>query len=234
MNVDQRKEFFRKSFTLKGRIFYPNILKPATTKHGKTQFNLMFAWKLADNQEVMKEVGNFLQTAKNTFHPSIPQQFWVNPVKKFDTYQRQDGKPNPAFLKDSYWVNASSGVDFPPVVVDQMRQPVIDEALVYSGRNAVVNIAFWLNDGDKKGLGTNVNAVMLLEGGDREGGSFTVNVDQIFGSFQADMGMPSQANNMFSQNFQQPQQQTTQQTQPAQNNNNPFAGNNNNGGGSFY
>jgi hypothetical protein len=183
MNADETKQFWRKSFTITGRLYYPNLLKPTTNKNGRATFNTMFAWKVEDNQKVMHDLNNFLMAAKTTFHPSVPMQFFVNPLKKYETYVRQDGKPNPEYLKGHMWVNAQTGVEMPPAIVDQTRQPVISEAEVYSGRNAVINISFFNIDKEKKGIGCNVNAVMLMPGGEREGGAGSVNVDQIFGAF---------------------------------------------------
>jgi hypothetical protein len=187
MTPENVKEMFRKNFTLQGRIFYPNLLKPTTNKNGRSTFNTMFAWKIGTNEAVMKDINAFLQTVKTTLHPQVPMQFFINPLKRYDTYVRQDGKPNAAFLKDCYWINAQSGVEVPPPVVDQSRQPVISEAEVYSGRNAVINISFYNIDKEKKGIGVNVNAVMLMPGGDREGAAGSVNLDQVFGAFSSSM-----------------------------------------------
>lgn len=187
MNNEDLKQFWRKSFTLQGRIFYPNLLKPSVNKNGRATFNVMFAWKIDSNAATMKEISDFLGKAKQTFHPNVPMQFFANPLKRFDTYVRQDGKPNAAFLKDCYWLNASSGAELPPPIVDQTRQPVMSESEVYSGRNAVVNISFWNIDKEKKGIGVNLNAVMLMPGGEKEAGAGAVNIDQIFGSFSQDM-----------------------------------------------
>jgi hypothetical protein len=192
MNSDQAKQFWKKSFTLSGRVYYPNLLKPTTNKNGRSTFNTMFAWPYDSNKAVMAELNQFLMTAKQTFHPSVPMQFFINPLKKFDTYQRQDGKPNAEYLKNHFWLNAQSGAEIPVPVVDQMRQPIISEAEIYSGRNAVINVSFYNIDKEKKGIGVNVNAVMLMEGGERVGAGGSVNIDQIFGGFSQDMALPTQ------------------------------------------
>jgi hypothetical protein len=198
MTPEQQKEFFKQSFTLKGRIFHPNLLKAVAREEGKREtFNTMFAWEQTSNPETMQALNAFLMKAKELFHPSVPMQAFVNPIKKYETYMRQDGKPNPDYLKGCYWLNAQSGKDFPPPVVDAMRQPIINEAEVYSGRNAVINVAFYNIDGakgGKRGIGCNVNAVMLLEGGDKvASGGVSVNIDKIFGGFASDMGANSEA-----------------------------------------
>jgi hypothetical protein len=171
-------------------------LKAVAREEGKREtFNTMFSWDQTSNTQVMQALNAFLGKAKELFHPSVPMQAFVNPIKKYETYLRQDGKPNPEYLKGCYWLNAQSGKDFPPPVVDKTRQPIINEAEVYSGRNAVINVSFYNIDGakgGKRGLGCNVNAVMLLDGGEKVGSTGAgVNIDKIFGGFAQDMGIAS-------------------------------------------
>lgn len=173
-------------------MFYPNLLEPKASQSGRMQYSLLFAWGFDENPQVTQELGQFIGNFKNQLFPTIPDQFFVNPVKKYGAYQRQDGKPVAEFLKDCYWINASSGADFPPVLVDQARQPVMNPSDVYSGRNCVINLSFYKIDKEKKGLGTNVRAVMLQEGGDAVGGAGSVNVDDVFGAFSQDMNTTAQ------------------------------------------
>lgn len=195
MTPDQQKQFFKTNFTLKGRIFHPNLLVPVpkdkNVEGSPLKYNVMFAFKAEDNVEALKVMSEFLMKAKETFHPNIPMQFFSNPLKKFETYMRRDGKPNADYLKGHYWVNASSGKDFPPQVVDGARQPVINAAEIYSGRNAVANIGFYSFTGQQNGLSSNINAVMLMEGGNKEGGTGAVDVSKIFGGFAVDAGLPA-------------------------------------------
>src|SRR5690606_28513510 len=104
-----------------------------------------------------------------------------NPIKAshvpgWPEYQRNDYKPNAEYLRGHHWINAETGKDMPPTVVNAQRQPVISEAEIYSGRIAVVNFQLYpmlmdpTNRQKKIGFGVNLNAVMVLEGGDREGG----------------------------------------------------------------
>ncbi|HET8688178.1 MAG TPA: ssDNA-binding protein, partial [Methanosarcina sp.] len=218
--TEEEKKFWYQKFTLKGRMFFPELLEPKVGSNGRLKYELLFGCKYNEpaNQAEIQRIGQFLMQAKQKYHATIPDQFWGNPVKKFDTYIRQDGKPNHEFLRDCYFFNASSGKDMPPIVVNSMRQPVIDKAEVYSGRNCVVNISFWLNDGGKdgtgkKGVGVNISAVMLLDGGEKEGGQAQVNINEVFGAFANDMGMNNQPMPYSGQPQAQPTQpQATQQT----------------------
>lgn len=191
----QDKEFLKQRFTFSGRIFFPNLTKPEPDRKGVPKYGTVVAWKFHENAQELQRLGAFIAEFKNRFFPTVPLQFFVNPLKKYGEYQRQDGRPLQEFFKDCYWLNASSGKDMPPVLVDKFKQPVMSEAEVYSGRNAVVSVSFYIIDKEKKGLGVNVNGVMLMDGGNKEGGA-TFNVEEVFGSFAQDMGMGG-AGNMF-------------------------------------
>lgn len=192
MDKQSERDFFNKSFTLQGRVFFPKLLAPEANQKGRLQYSCMFAWDMGSNPEMTQQLGAFIGSVQTTFFPAIPAQFFLNPIKKWGVYMRQDGKPNPAYLNNCYWINASSGEQFPPQIVDQQRQPIIDPSLVYSGMNAVINVSFYKIDQEKKGVGVNVQAVMIMAGGEKEGGVPVVNVNDVFGGFAADMGVTTQ------------------------------------------
>lgn len=206
MNADQQREFFSRTFTIQGRVFYPNLLTPETLSPadiaaGKNpKYKCMFVWPKNSqvNAKAQADMFQFLTQAKETFHPSVPWTHFVNPIKDFDTYVRQDGKPNPEFTRGSYWVNPTTSFQIPLVGPD--RQPVFNEAEVYSGRNCLINVSFYNITGEtkdgrntgKRGLGVNMHAVMLLEGGAHEGGFVQADPNQIFGNFVVDSGLIAQ------------------------------------------
>lgn len=195
------KTFTHRKFTLKGRIFHPNLLAPKKTQNGREVFDTMFAWDKNDpaNAKVMQEINAHLMSgmvAHQGFNPAALQ----NPIKHFDTYIRQDGKPNAAYLKGLNWCNPSTGVDYPPPVVKRGPMGLVnvnqnETAEVYSGRNAAVSISFYVMipkagaANQKRGFGVNIDGVLLLDGGDKEGGAAGINVDQVFGSFLSDTGV---------------------------------------------
>lgn len=218
---EANKEFFYQRFTLQGRLFHPAVLTPVPNKNNVLKFSALFAWAMNDprNAAELQKINNFLVQAKQMFHPQIPQQFFMNPIKKWGEYVRQDGKPMPEYLNGHYWMNLTSGVEFPPLVVDKWKNAVMDKAEVFSGRNVALSFSFFNIDGKKNGgkygIGANLVAIMLLDGGDKVAGSGAVDVNSVFGSFQADMGGAPQ------QNFQAPPAQNygqpAQSFNPAQN-----------------
>lgn len=212
--TDEQKKFLNQKFTLKGRILFPNLL--TTKKKSKPEdrdiYDVQFAWLPQENGQTMQQLGQWIQHATAMFHQGCNPAALQQPIKDFNTYIRQDAKPNPEYLRGQLWVNASTGKDYPPQVVKQMpgvglvrlKSPE-DDAEVYSGRNAVITISFWPmipkpgSANQKRGFSVNVDAVLLLEGGEVVGGATSVDVNQVFGAFVQDMGM-APAFNQFGNN----------------------------------
>lgn len=239
MTPDQQKEFFKTRFSLKGTIHYtralftPTASKSDIQKHGANatkKYSVVLAWDPRDpaNFNTLKAMYDFMAKAKQTFNPNVPEQFYHNPVKQFDTYRRRDGKQAQEFLAGKHWINLSSGEKFKPKVVDVNKADIIDEAPVYSGVQAAVSFSFYLmgakNAESQKGLGVNIVAVMVLGGGTPDPiGEFNVDLDEAFGHFN-DMSQPmGQGYGQQTQNQaygngmgQQQQQYSAPPSQPAQ------------------
>lgn len=236
MSKELKQAFYDNTFTLKGRIFHPNLLstRQRTSPKGTVRdvFDVQFAWNPNDpaNRVAYQQLLQFMETQKGICFPGIDPRALVVPIKSSNVpgwpeYQRTDFKPNASYLNGHHWINAETGKDQAPRVVFQNQQDVLQEAEVYSGRNAIVNFQLYPmlmdpQDRNKKiGFGVNLNAVMLLEGGEREGGKTQVDVNKVFGGFAQDMGMQPQFGGGFGQqpqqNFQAPPQQAPQYQQPA-------------------
>jgi len=225
---EEQKKFFSQNFTIPCRIMHPKLLTPVSRPEAPgqaakaPQYGVMAVWSKTDPKAapVTANLKQFLDAAFNKYHGGIDKRVLIDPLKDYDTYLRTDGKPNPDYTQGCHWMNANSGEKFAPVVVDKMQQPVIMESLIYSGMNALVNVSFYNMDGatgGKRGIGVNINAVMLQDGGERVVSVNTPDINQIFGGFQADMGTaPAQAP---AQQYQQPVQQPAQQQAPL---NQPF------------
>lgn len=235
--MSDQKTFAQKRFTLKGRIFYPNLFTPKKKQTGREVFDCMFAFTKEENAQVLAEINTHLGAGVQAFHTGIPHHILVNPLKHYDTYVSQAGKKAADFLKGYYWVNLSTGKDYPPQMIKQNMQPLtaLDAAEVYSGRNAAVSMSFYIMmpqagvPGSKRGFGTNFNALMLLEGGKAEGGS-SVDVEQVFGQFKSDMGISANANPFANMGAPTPNAQPTQNTAPS---NQQWPPANNGGGNGF-
>lgn len=205
---EEQKKFFSQNFTIPCRILHPKLLvavareaKPGETQK-KPQFGVMAVWpKQSADPRVMQATANikqFLDAAFNAYHQGINKQVLIDPLKDDLTYLRTDGRTIAEALPycvGSHWMNCNSGEAFKPTVVDKNSQQVLAESQIYSGMNALVNVSFYNMDGatgGKRGIGVNINAVMLQDGGEQLVGAHTPDINAIFGSFQADMGIAPQ------------------------------------------
>src|SRR5690554_4664228 len=101
MTPDQEKEFFQRDFVLQGRMFHPYLTEmapqsPEDIAQGKKpRYKLQFAWPKNSpaNAQAMQAINAFIAEAKQRIFPQIPDQIFVWPIKDFDTYMRQDGRP---------------------------------------------------------------------------------------------------------------------------------------------
>ena len=193
-----RKEYFKKTFTLKGRVLFPYLtpsnLKTKTNMKQETRqvYETNFQWTKGENAQVMQEINNFLGTAIGQVFQGFNSAAIVNPFKDGDTYVPQSGKALPDYRKGSMFVDASTGADFPPSV--SIQDPAMAGMLkqasdidIYSGRNAAIVISFYVygldNPQSKKGFSCNLHGVLLLEGGDRVEGGVTIDPQEAFASF---------------------------------------------------
>jgi len=206
-----REFFYDKNFSFQGNAYFPKLLKAEPNQSGTrniyscqvaffTDVNQIpqdlspedrdYAMKaVVKNQQSLQMLNQFMMEAKQKFWPDFPMQAFINPVKHYDSYLRQDGKANPEFCKGKYWVNASSGESRQPAIVDTNRQVILDPSVIFSGMNAIMSIGLYPILKNKTGISANINAVMVLGGGTPTAtGAGPVDVNSVFGDFANDMG----------------------------------------------
>lgn len=94
--------------------------------------------------------------------PMIP-----NPLHDGDGARPSDGMEYGPECKGHWVLTASSKQDRPPQVVDAQRNPILNQAMIYSGAYAHVYINFYAyNAGGKKGIGCGLNAVQKTRDGE--------------------------------------------------------------------
>lgn len=218
-------EFLRgKKYQLTGTLFFPHLLQPKVEPNKSPKYGCMIAWDKRENQAVIQEITGLFQYVKNTFHPQMPIQNWVNPIKDYDTTRTTKGEMYPQHLAGKCWLNASNNEKFPPQVMlmDQqapngMRSATpMDSMQLFDGQKIVVSISFFGLDGEnmKYGVSTNLDAVLVVGGGERMMMTAGVDANEAFSSFLGMMGQNAPA-----QGQQAPQQQQynpSQYQQPAQ------------------
>lgn len=99
--------------------------------------------------------------------PMIP-----TPLHDGDGTRPSDGMPYGEECKGHWVITASANESRPPQVIDAQLNPVINQALIYSGIYASVYLNFFAyNAGGKKGIGCGLNAVQKLRDGEPLGGA---------------------------------------------------------------
>ena len=137
------------------------------------------------------------------------------PVHDGDGKRPSDGMPFGPECKGHWVFTANAEIDYPPEVVDQNGNPMINQSEMYSGVYALVNVEFFpYMFGGKKGIGCSLGPVKKVRDGEALGGSAPT-AAQAFGAPQ-----PAQQTS----GTQQPVQGTTPPGNPGQPAVNPITG----------
>ncbi len=107
-----------------------------------------------------------------------------HPVHDGDGVRPSDGMPFGPECKGHWVFTASAKADYPPEVVDQNGNPMINQSEMYSGVYALVNVEFYpYVFGGKKGIGCGLGPVKKVRDGEALGGSAPT-AAQAFGAAQ--------------------------------------------------
>lgn len=114
-----------------------------------------------------------LEKGKNSkFNGKIPNN-WSNTLRDGDNDDAADVEKYPEY-KDHYFMTVSSNTNFPPGLVDQNVQAIMDRTELYSGVYARVAInAFPYSTQGNKGVSFGLNNVQKLRDGEPLGGAPT-------------------------------------------------------------
>ena len=94
------------------------------------------------------------------------------PVYDGDGIRPSDGDEFGPECKGHWVFTARAKTDYPPEVVDQNLNPIINQSEMYSGVYARVNVSFFpYSFGGKKGIGCGLGAIQKLRDGEALGGS---------------------------------------------------------------
>lgn len=155
--------------TGKVRLSFVNIFKPKTQLNGDSKYSVTMIIPKSDI-ETLNNINKAMETAiqegiSKTFNGTKP------PIIKKPLYDgdglRPNGEPFGAECKGCMVITATTGIEYPPVIVDLNRQPIIDPTTVYSGCYGRVNISFKAyNVNGSKGVGCYLRGVQKIEDGE--------------------------------------------------------------------
>ncbi len=205
--------------TGEARLSFVHLFKPYAYQQGdKERFSCTILVPKSDTATKAR-IDAAIEAAKqkgvsgkwNGVCPPIVQ----TPVHDGDGKRPSDGMPFGPECKGHWVFTANAEIDYPPEVVDQNGNPMINQSEMYSGVYALVNVEFFpYMFGGKKGIGCSLGPVKKVRDGEALGGSAPT-AAQAFGAPQ-----PAQQTS----GTQQPVQGTTPPGNPGQPAVNPITG----------
>ena len=184
----QRKKLDSMEFTIKGRMLFPNLIRPVADDRGKSKYSMQFMWSDKDkkNQAQLERLKTAIMDHKNEWYPDHPN--FVHPIKHYDKTTKKDGTKHPTYLKGHYWMNLGNNREYPPTVFDHNKNHVKDGAELTNGRNCLVVVKIFPYDvSGNIGISASMKAVVLLPGGEVPFGGEPVDAEELFANIGDDI-----------------------------------------------
>lgn len=158
------------------RLSYEHILKPYAFRPGQEEKYSCTLLIDKNDKKTLQDINNAIAAAiemgvEGKWNGSKPAKVQI-PIHDGDGTRPSDGEEFGEECKGCFVMTASSNVDYPPAVVDQRVQPIVDATEVYSGMYARVNVRFFpYNFNGRKGIGCALQAVQKVKDGEPLGAS---------------------------------------------------------------
>lgn len=193
----QNNQFSTNVTTGKVRLSYANLFKPRAAQPGQEEkFSVTILLPKTD-VETKQRIDAAIEAAKqkgasDKWGGVIPPIVQI-PIHDGDGVKPSDGMPFPDECKGHWVFTASSKAEYPPEVVDQQLNPIINQSDIYSGCYARVNINFFpYAFGGKKGVGCGLGPVQKVADGEPLGGG-APKAGDVFGAIGGSTRSQSQA-----------------------------------------
>mgnify|MGYP003644567122 FL=1 len=144
------------------RLSFPALFSPAPVMKGETKVKYQATLLIPPDVDLAPFQECVKAAMMEKFGELIPLRGRANPLKSGESVD-YDGYAN-----DWTFIRTSSGEAYPPTVVDQQRNEIIDPANIYAGcwcRFHIVAYAWSHTSG--RGVSFSLNAVQLVKDGDR-------------------------------------------------------------------
>lgn len=160
--------------TGKVRLSYVNVFKPRAAAPGQEEkYSTTILVPKTDTdtkQRIDAAIEAAKQRGKDKWGGVIPPAV-ATPIYDGDGVRPNNGIPFGDECKGHWVFTANAKVDYPPEVVDQQLNPIIDQSEIYSGCYARVNVNFFpYAFGSKKGIGCGLGPVQKIADGEPLGG----------------------------------------------------------------
>lgn len=181
------------------RVSYPAIFEPRANKmkRGELEFSVMAIFKLGENLDAMRRAAHAACVTK--FGPDKTK--WPAKLTSPFKTEKSDGSLPDALEKGAIFMSFAAKSKYPPVVVDQNMQEIIEPRMFYAGcyAKARVQAYAYAFEGVKFGVSFGLRAVQLIADGEPLGGS-RVKIEDAFQPVAGGVGgasSPSSAQDLF-------------------------------------
>lgn len=157
------------------RLSYVSVFQPRETPQGTKKYSVTCLLPKSDKagyDALMKAIGDVYQESKDTVLKGIAKP--KIPVHDGDGVTSTGAEFGPE-CKGNWVFTASANENYPPSVVDQRVQPVMNQTDVYSGCWGHVAISIYAYNNQSKGIGFGLNGVQKVKDDEPLGFSFNAN-----------------------------------------------------------
>lgn len=167
-----------------GILSFPQLFKAEQINgQGDPKFTASILLPEEQAKQVMATAQKLAAEAFKNGEPQLPNFHWpIMPAQQKKAYQ-----DDPRFA-GMYVMNTSARAEYPPQVVDQNRQPVLDYTTIYAGCHVAVSIRLysWTHKMGTLGISAGLLAVMKTGDGEPLGGG-GVDVNAAFANVQTEV-----------------------------------------------
>ncbi|MDO5027557.1 MAG: DUF2815 family protein [Tissierellia bacterium] len=182
----QNNQFSTNVTTGEVRLSYVNLFQPRAAQTGQEEKYSVTILLPKSDVQTKQRIDAAIEAAKqkgaaDKWGGTIPPVVHTV-IHDGDGVKPSDGTPFGQECKGHWVFTASSKKDYPPEVVDQQLNPIINQSEIYSGCYARVNINFFpYKFGNNKGVGCGLGPVQKLRDGEPLGGT-TTKANDVFGA----------------------------------------------------
>lgn len=158
--------------TAEVRLSYVNVFSPKANQQGVEKFSVTCLLPKSDKRgydQLMAAIKAEADSEQNGKLKGVPNP--KNPVWDGDGYTAT-GQEFGEECKGHWVFTASANPEYPPAVVDQRVQPIIDQTELYSGCYGHVALSIYAYNNQSKGIGFGLNGVQKTRDGEPLGHSF--------------------------------------------------------------
>jgi len=183
-------------------LSYPHLFQPQQVNgQGQPKFSAALLVKEATAKVIYEKAQALAAAHFKNGEQQNPKFMW--PVSAAKDKQNYANNPR---LANLFVVNTKASADYPPQVVDENRQPVLDRGKVYAGCEVAAGIRLYTyNNMGNIGIGVGLSAIMKTGDGEPLGGD-SVDAKSLFANVNASPNgapAPETASNPFGQGSQE-------------------------------